>query len=82
MKTYFTGEAGQDTGGLTRELWQLFGKHLKQSLCEGKDNCLVFRHDAQKLKVSIYNYISSFYLHRDVDYMICIHIHRMVFFAK
>lgn len=53
VETYFVGEPGFDTGGLTRELWRLFGKHVQQSLCEGKENCLVIRHDASKLQVSI-----------------------------
>ena len=51
VKTYFVGECGKDTGGLTRELWRLFGKHIQQHLCEGKENCLVLRHDATKLQV-------------------------------
>ena len=51
VETDFVGELGEDTGGLTRELWCLFGKYLQQSLCEGKENCLVFRHDATKLQV-------------------------------
>ena len=48
VKTWFVGE---DTGGLTRELWHLFGKEI-QSLCEGKESSLVPRHDATKLQVN------------------------------
>lgn len=51
VKTYFVAEAGQDTGGLTRELWCLFARHVQQSLCEGKEHCMVLRHDANKLQV-------------------------------
>ena len=51
VKTYFVGEPGKDTGGLTRELWSLLSKNIQQSLCEGKENCLVLRHDATKLRV-------------------------------
>ena len=51
VKTWFVGEEGEDTGGLTRELWRLFGKEI-QSLCEGKENILVPRHDATKLQVN------------------------------
>lgn len=50
VKTYFVGEPGEDTGGLTRELWCLFAKHIQESLCDGKENCRVFRHDAAKLQ--------------------------------
>ena len=51
LKTYFVGKYGKDTGGLTRGLWHLFGKHIQQHLCEGKENCLVLRHGATKLQV-------------------------------
>lgn len=51
VKTYFVGELGKDTGGLTREMWALFSKSVQQSLCEGKEKCAVFRHDATKLQV-------------------------------
>ena len=57
VKTYFVGEPGKDTGGLTRELWCLFARHLQQSLCEGKENCRVVRHDAAKLQVIIYIWV-------------------------
>ena len=50
VTTYFIGEAGRDTGGLTRELWRLFGKNVMR-LCDGKENCKVPRHDATKLSV-------------------------------
>ena len=50
MKTYFVGESGKDTGGLTREMWSLFSKSIQQSLCEGA-NRSVLRHDATKLQV-------------------------------
>ena len=51
VKTWFVGEEGIDTGGLTRELWGLFGKEIQRTLCEGKKNNLIFRHDAKKLQV-------------------------------
>ena len=53
IETWFVGEAGEDTGGLTRELWCLFSKSIQRQLCEGQENCLVFRHDTGKLQVSI-----------------------------
>lgn len=53
VETYFVAEPGLDTGGLTRELWRLFGKYIQQSLCEGRENCLVIRHDATKLQVNL-----------------------------
>ena len=59
VKTDFVGEPGEDTGGLTRELWCLFGKYLQQSLCEDKENCLVFRHDATKLQVCALHVVCS-----------------------
>ena len=51
VKTNFVGECGKDTSVLTRELWHLFGKHIQQHLCEGRENCLVLRHDVTKLQV-------------------------------
>lgn len=53
VKTYFVGESGQDTGGLTRELWRLFGKFLQENLCDGKENC-VLRHDSTKLQEGLF----------------------------
>ena len=52
LKTWFVGEPGKDTGGLTRELWRLFGKDLYQ-LCDGPPASKVPRHDASKLQVCI-----------------------------
>lgn len=52
VKTWFVGEEGSDTGGLTREMWRLFGKDL-QCMCEGKEGCLLIKHDAAKLQVRI-----------------------------
>ena len=49
------GEAGEDTGGLTRGLWRLFSKSIQQHLCEGQENCLIFRRDSAKLQVNIYS---------------------------
>ena len=51
VKTSFVGEAGQDVGGVTRELWHLFGKEVQKSLCEGQQDALVLRHDSTRLKV-------------------------------
>lgn len=50
--TWFVGEAGKDTGGLTRELWRLFAKEV-ESLCDGHPTRKIFRHDAAKLQVCI-----------------------------
>ena len=55
IKTWFVGEEGSDTGGLTQEMWRLFGRDL-QYVCEGKEGCLLFKHDAAKLQVCIRNY--------------------------
>ncbi|CAI8034740.1 G2/M phase-specific E3 ubiquitin-protein ligase [Geodia barretti] len=54
VKTYFVGEQGNDTGGLTRELWCLFARHVQHNLCEGHENCKVIRHDASKLQEGVY----------------------------
>ena len=51
VKTYFVGEPGKDTGGLTREMWCIIAQHLQQTLFEGRENCLTLRHDATKLQV-------------------------------
>lgn len=56
VKTAFVGEAGQDTGGITRELWRLFGENVKESLCEGREHALVLRHDSNRLKVYRHTY--------------------------
>ena len=50
MKTWFVGEKGEDTGGLTRELWSLFSKEV-ESLCDGHIGRKIFRHDAVKIQV-------------------------------
>ena len=49
-QTWFVGECGSDTGGVTRELWRLLAHELMR-LCDGHDTNLVFRHDATKLQV-------------------------------
>lgn len=49
VSTWFVGEVGRDTGGLTRELWQLFAREIER-LCDG--HLKIFRHDAAKLHVS------------------------------
>lgn len=63
VKTWFVGEDGVDTGGLTREMWRLFGRDL-QCMCEGKEGCLLIKHDAAKLQVcmSLYYYIFPLYV--------------------
>ena len=48
------GESGRDIGGVTRELWRLLG-HGVASLCEGQSEMLVFRHDTEKVGVSMLN---------------------------
>ena len=52
MQTWFIGEAGRDTGGVTRELWRLLS-HDVMRLCEGQPSKLVFRHDSDRVLVSI-----------------------------
>ena len=44
------GELGKDTGGVTREMWRLFGNDIK-SLCDGQNDKFVFRHDSSKVQV-------------------------------
>ena len=46
------GELGKDTGGVTREMWRLFGNELKM-LCDGRKDKLVFRHDSAKVQVNL-----------------------------
>lgn len=50
VETYFAGEAAKDTGGVTRELWRLLSTEV-EGLCDGREACKIFRHDAVKLKV-------------------------------
>ena len=52
MKTYFVGEVGEDTGGLTRELWRLFSREVRNVVFEGQENARTLRHDSTRLKVS------------------------------
>ena len=54
INTWFVGESGRDTGGLTRELWCLFSREMA-SICDGKEHCKIPRHDAVKLQVHTYN---------------------------
>ena len=56
VKTWFVGEEGRDTGGLTREMWRLFGKEL-QGLCEGREGCLLIKHNAEKLQVITLSFV-------------------------
>lgn len=49
-KTWFIGECGRDTGGVTRELWRFLGRAL-MNICEGQPNNLVFRHNAELVSV-------------------------------
>lgn len=51
-QTWFIGEMGRDTGGITRELWKLFGESLER-LCIGEENMLVFRPDSNKVIVRV-----------------------------
>lgn len=51
LKTWFIGENGRDTGGVTRELWRLMGLSLMK-LCEGQPSRLVFRRDSERVVVS------------------------------
>ena len=50
-QTWFVGELGKDTGGVTREMWRLFGKYV-QMTCDGQDGKLVFRQDSTKVQVT------------------------------
>ena len=52
FQTWFIGESGTDTGGITRELWRLLG-HDVMHLCEGNSAKMVFRHSSAKVLVSI-----------------------------
>ena len=45
-------EVGRDTGGVTRELWCLFGCAVMQ-LCEGQPDKLVLRHNSEHVQVII-----------------------------
>ena len=49
---------GKDTGGVTKEMWRLFGQNLLTSLCEGPDGNVVFRHDSSKVKVCNVTYVA------------------------
>ena len=40
VNVWFVGEEGRDTGGLSREMWWLFGSEM-QRMCEGKEGCLL-----------------------------------------
>ena len=51
IKTEFAGEAGDDTGGISRELWTLFAREVS-ALCDGSAKCKIFRHDSVKVKAS------------------------------
>ena len=50
VKVWFVGEEGRDTGGLSREMWRIFSSEI-QRMCEGKEGCLLIKHDATKLQV-------------------------------
>ena len=52
IQTWFIGEAGRDTGGVTRELWRLLS-HDVMRLCEGQLSKLVFRHDSDRVLETI-----------------------------
>ena len=52
LQTWFIGESGTDTGGITRELWRLFGQGLMQQ-CNGSSDKMVFRHSSYKVMVRI-----------------------------
>lgn len=50
MYTWFIGEIGRDTGGVTRELWRLLSKDIA-AMCDGQPTKCVFRHDSSKVQV-------------------------------
>lgn len=50
VRTWFIGEDGHDTGGLTKELWRLFGHDLKKK-CNGRATRKIPLHDAAGLQV-------------------------------
>ena len=58
-QTWFIGEVGSDTGGLTRELWRLLGIDV-MCLCEGQPNMLVLRHDSDRVVVGVCVYAVYF----------------------
>ena len=75
IKTWFIGENGADTGGLTREMWTIFVKELR----EGREYHLIFKHDGTRLQVVFEGNVSYFLLlgrsfsenwnvNRDVNY--------------
>ena len=52
LQTWFIGEVGQDTGGLTRELWSELSQCLLK-LCEGQAAKLIFRRDPERVIVNM-----------------------------
>ena len=54
VNVWFVGEEGRDTSGLSREMWRLFGSEM-QRMCEGKEGCLLIKHDTTKLQVFYLN---------------------------
>ena len=60
-QTWFIGEVGSNTGGLTRELWRLLGLDVMR-LCEGQPNMLVLRHDSDRVLVGVYIHAVYFWL--------------------
>jgi len=50
LGVWFIGESGSDTGGLTRQVFTLFSRQLK-NLCERQNNLKIPKHDATKLQV-------------------------------
>ena len=50
IQTWFVGESGRDTGGVTRELWRLMTRAVF-ALCEGDQKCRTFRHDSERVGV-------------------------------
>ena len=55
----FVGEAGVDTGGPSREFWNLLSKEIACEYCRGQPGKLVFERNTQALQVIDSAYIMN-----------------------
>ena len=55
----FVGEAGVDTGGSSREFWNLLSKEIAGEYCRGQPRILVFERNTQALQVIDSAYIMN-----------------------
>ena len=51
LQVVFVGEKGEDTGGLRREFWRLFGLGVTKEYCVGDSSCMTFRQNVSALQV-------------------------------